>query len=249
MGNVPRGIVFNPQSNRVYVSNYSSDNVSVIDGIKDSVIATIVVGDGPTAIFHNPAGNKIYCSNVGAPGPDSPDECTVSIIDAATNKVIKTLTTGDEPTSFCYASNSKRVYWANEWSHDIAVMDAVSDTFIAVVKYPSPPITPVDVCYNPQNNRIYTANRMKFAIGIIKDTFSVTSSVLYFPGEEPLVFFPNPVTDMLYLKEVSAYTIYSTAGSLLLQSEKKEKQIDVVALPAGVYFLKTDKGNVRFLKE
>jgi YVTN family beta-propeller protein len=177
MGNVPRGIVYNPQNNKVYVSNYSSDNVTVVDGANDAVVATIPVGDGPTAIFHNPEGNKVYCSNVGAPGPNTPKECTVSIIDAATGKVVKTLITGDEPTAFCYASRSRRIYWANEWSHDIAVVDAVADTFITVLKFANPPVTPVDVCYNPVNDRIYTANRLKFAIAVLKDSVRTQSSI------------------------------------------------------------------------
>ena len=211
--------------------------MSVIAGANDIVIATIPVGDGPTAIFHNPVGNKIYCSNVGAPGPDTPNECTLSIINASTNKAIKTLITGDEPTAFCYASNSKRIYWANEWSHDITVVDATNDSIITVVKYPNSPVTPVDVCYNPQNNRIYTANRMKNNIGILRDTFGSTSDVNgVYEQNKPFVF-PNPVTDMLHLNEASAYSIYSTSGSMLLQSDKKEKQIDVSALSPGTYIL------------
>jgi DNA-binding beta-propeller fold protein YncE len=221
----------------------------VVDGVNDSVIATIPVGDGPTAIFHNPAGNKIYCSNVGAPGPDSPDECTVSIVDASNNKVIKTLTTGDEPTAFCYASNTKRIYWANEWSHDIAAVDAVSDTFIAVVKYPGPPVTPVDICYNPLNNRIYTANRMKFAIAVIKDTVLRTSNIVRHERKARDMFYPNPVHDVLMLKKPTAYAVYKTDGTLLFQSAESASMIQVDTLPAGAYLLLTPAGSCFFMKE
>ena len=247
MGNVPRGIVFNPQSNRVYVTNYSSDNVSVVDGITDSVVATIPVGDGPTAIFHNPEGNKIYCSNVGAPGPDTPDECTVSIIDASTNNVIKTLTTGDEPTAFCFASRSKRIYWANEWSHDIAIVDASADTFIKLIKYQNPPVTPVDICYNPQDTRLYTANRFKLAVGVILDSLLTTTDdgLNQFSA---IRVYPNPVSDVLHMDVLTKYQILSHTGELVLESSVATNAIDVSPLPKGTYLLVTDRGTMRFVK-
>ena len=59
-GNLPRGIMFNPQNNRVYVSNYASDNITVIDGNSNAAIATIPVGDEPTAFCYSPVNKKIY---------------------------------------------------------------------------------------------------------------------------------------------------------------------------------------------
>jgi YVTN family beta-propeller protein len=41
-----------------------SDNVSVIDGATNQVIATIPVGDGPCALVWNSTNNKVYCANL-----------------------------------------------------------------------------------------------------------------------------------------------------------------------------------------
>src|SRR3989304_799358 len=41
VGSAPIGIAVNPNANRVYVNNYSSNDVSVIDGRTDTVTATI----------------------------------------------------------------------------------------------------------------------------------------------------------------------------------------------------------------
>jgi len=46
-----------------YISNYSSDNVSVIDTSTNSVVATVPVGDGPFSGAVNPAGTRFYTAN------------------------------------------------------------------------------------------------------------------------------------------------------------------------------------------
>jgi YVTN family beta-propeller protein len=166
---LPRGILFNPQSNRVYCSNYGSDTVSVIDGVTNAVVATVPVGDGPTAMGHNPIGNKVYVSNVGAPGPGTPAVCSVSVISGASSTVVKTLTAGDEPTAFCYGANDRRMYWINEWSHSIAGVDAATDEQVVLVPLAAAgtQVQPVDIAYNSSNGRVYTANRLTMAIGVL----------------------------------------------------------------------------------
>ena len=42
-------VAVNPNTNLIYVANYVSDNVSVIDGASNTVVATVAVGSGPYA--------------------------------------------------------------------------------------------------------------------------------------------------------------------------------------------------------
>jgi DNA-binding beta-propeller fold protein YncE len=151
--------------------------VSVIDGVTNAVVATVPVGDGPTALGHNPAGNKVYVSNVGAPGPNTPPACSVSVIGASTNTVVKTLAAGDEPTAFCYSPNDRRMYWVNEWTHSLAVVDAATDTPVAVLPLGSGQVQPVDMACNSVNGRVYTANRLTYAIGVL-DTVAACAADL-----------------------------------------------------------------------
>jgi YVTN family beta-propeller protein len=62
VGNYPRGIGVNPQTNRIYVANSGSDNVSIINGSGDSVVTTIGVGNEPWGVGVNPQTNRIYVS-------------------------------------------------------------------------------------------------------------------------------------------------------------------------------------------
>jgi YVTN family beta-propeller protein len=249
MGNLPRGIVFNPQNNRVYVSNYSSDNVKVIDGVSDAVISTITVGDGPTAMFHNPSGNKIYCSNVGAPGPNTPAACTISVIDAVNNTVISTITAGDEPTAFCYSPNNNKIYWVDEWSHRVSVADAATDSVIMTISLGSGVIQPVDLCYNPINERVYTANRLTYNLTVIKDSLTTTGISSPTIENSFIKIYPNPVDHVLYLNEKLSFSVYSSNGQLMYQQAESSANLDVSNLTPGLYLLVTYKGVIRFVKK
>ena len=48
----------------VYVSNFNSGTVSVIDADTFDVIDTIPVGDGPVGIAYDAENNRVYVSNL-----------------------------------------------------------------------------------------------------------------------------------------------------------------------------------------
>jgi YVTN family beta-propeller protein len=62
VGTEPLSIALNPDTNRIYVTNSGSANVSVIEGNTDRVIATVPVGDLPYTIAVNRLANKVYVS-------------------------------------------------------------------------------------------------------------------------------------------------------------------------------------------
>ena len=53
----------NPTTNRIYVANETSNNVSVIDGATNTVVATVTVGVAPSGVAVNPTTNRIYVAN------------------------------------------------------------------------------------------------------------------------------------------------------------------------------------------
>jgi YVTN family beta-propeller protein len=79
----------NETTNRVYVTNEESDNVSVIDGSNNRVIATVPVGGSPVDVDVNSLTNRIYVANS--------DSDNVSVIDGISNTVIAVVTVGVDP--------------------------------------------------------------------------------------------------------------------------------------------------------
>jgi Leucine-rich repeat (LRR) protein len=62
-----------------------------------------------------------------------------------------------------------------------------------------------------------------------------------------LMFYPNPTTGTLYLSEQSNITLIDLSGKLLLE-EKNTNQLDLSALPAGMYFLSFGENNNQLVK-
>ena len=63
VGTTPFGVGVNAATDRVYVANQLSDDISVIDGSTNAVVATIPVGNVPFAVGVNAATDRVYVSN------------------------------------------------------------------------------------------------------------------------------------------------------------------------------------------
>ena len=62
-----------------------------------------------------------------------------------------------------------------------------------------------------------------------------------------ITIYPNPTTGSIYLSEQSNITLSDLSGKLLLE-EKNTKQLDLSALPAGMYFLSFGENNLHTYK-
>ena len=96
----PGVLCWNSTDNKVYCANCYGNNVTVIDGATNQVIATAAAGVCPLALCYNPQNNKVYCAN-----QISSD---VTVIDGATNGVVATVTAGQNPRALCYRRYVKR---------------------------------------------------------------------------------------------------------------------------------------------
>ncbi len=64
MGARPQAVAIDSVSHRVYVANNHSDTVTVIDGVSNSVIATVKTGSGPYAVAVDSATNRAFVTNL-----------------------------------------------------------------------------------------------------------------------------------------------------------------------------------------
>ena len=66
-------------------------------------------------------------------------------------------------------------------------------------------------------------------------------------NEPGIKIYPNPTTGTIYLSEQSNITLIDLSGKLLLE-EKNTNQLDLSALPAGMYFLRVGENNNQLVK-
>lgn len=77
-------------------------------------------------------------------------------------------------------------------------------------------------------------------ISIYADEYTMATSDA--KGKTAVIIYPNPATDVLYLKGVSKANaaVYSTAGQLVSKQAVTNGQLNVSALPKGVYTLSVE---------
>ena len=93
VGKDPAEVTFSADGSKAYVANGSSNDVSVINPLTKTIIATIPVGDEPVAAWIG-YDNKMYV--------DNEDGETVSVIDVQTNTVMQTIALGFMPGSVAH---------------------------------------------------------------------------------------------------------------------------------------------------
>jgi YVTN family beta-propeller protein len=76
-GTYPWAVAVNPVTNKIYVANYNSNNVTMIDGATNAK-TTVPVGSTPQAVAVNPVTNKIYVANRGTNNVTVIDDAPVS---------------------------------------------------------------------------------------------------------------------------------------------------------------------------
>lgn len=131
----PDGIGVNHITNRIYVANSCTNTVSVIDGIDNSVISTILVGSNPIGVGVNPMTEHIYVANSTSLLQDIFEDSVV-VIDGNINDVISIIPVGVPPgsigvnptTNFIYVSSSNNTV-------------TVIDDSLAVLLTPTPQVT------------------------------------------------------------------------------------------------------------
>ncbi|OYD17163.1 hypothetical protein CH330_00830 [candidate division WOR-3 bacterium JGI_Cruoil_03_51_56] len=112
--------LWDPVSNRVYVSCGDRNRVAVIDCVTDSVIDYIRVGRWPSGMDLNTRHHKLYVRNW--------DGESVSIIDLETNEVIRTIRLDEVPEAGWYSSVVDKYYCHD--SGEVVAIDGDGDSIV-----------------------------------------------------------------------------------------------------------------------
>src|SRR2546427_277349 len=168
VGNSPQGVAHDSGNGYVYVANWGSDTVTVIDGT--TVVATVPVGRLPRGVGYNSENGYVYVAN----------QCsnTVTVINGAT--VVATVPVGDGPVAVGYNSGNGYVYVANSGTGN--TVSVINGTTVVANVTVGP--SPYGVGYNSRNGYVYVANAGSNTVSVIS-TIGPSSPVL--SGLDPAI--------------------------------------------------------------
>ena len=187
--------------NRIYVANFNSNTVSVIDGATNTVIATIPVGINPAGVDVNPLTDRIYVANRLSD--------TVSVIDGVINTVIATVPVGDEAGDAGVNIATNAIYTANfnslDSTEDVTVISGLTNTVIATIIIPGLNLA-TGIGANPLTNRIYVANFNFDTVSVIDGATNIV--ITNIPVQvNPFRVGINPDTNRIYVSNFTSNTV------------------------------------------
>jgi YVTN family beta-propeller protein len=125
VGSQPQALALDDSDSNLVVANYASNNVSIVDARKDSVLKTQTVGAGPIQVLitHN---QKAYvlCQ----------EGKTVAVIDLKLRLLLRSIVLSSRPGRMDMADSNQKIYVTLPDEDSVAVIDTSYDDVAAVVK-------------------------------------------------------------------------------------------------------------------
>lgn len=200
----------NEQAGYEYIANETSNKVSVISNITNSVVATIDVGAGPFGMALSPDGSMAYVTNfVGN---------SVSVINTAENKVVATVSENFNPFGIAVSPDGKMVYVCD--SFGMGVIDATTNQAIKTVVFGNYVAGQLTVSpdgkwvyvTDPNNNALIIVNASTYEltrVNIPTNILDAANSVAVSPDGK-LIYLSGSNTHNIYVISAATQTIIKT---------------------------------------
>ena len=104
-GAMPDAVAVDEAANRIYVTNYVGDSVTIVDGATMKPVATVPAGHHPQAVAVDGRRHRIFVANTHSNN--------ATVIDGATNRALATIPAGTNPYAIAIDPDSGDAYVAN----------------------------------------------------------------------------------------------------------------------------------------
>ncbi|HEY6238845.1 MAG TPA: hypothetical protein VIZ68_06645 [Thermoplasmata archaeon] len=167
MGVEPDAVTFASSSGLVFVGNYGSSNVSVIDAATwTSVGPGISVGLQPEDAIFDPASDQVFVANAGSN--------SVTALDATTGRVIAAgISVGGGPVALALDTADDLIYVANAVSGTVSIINAANDTVVGAAIRVGP--DPHGIVYDPTANSVLVSDYVYSAIFVLANPPEISS--------------------------------------------------------------------------
>jgi gliding motility-associated-like protein len=139
-----------------YITNESSNNVSVISTATHSAIATILVGASPWGEAVSPDGTRVYVAGEASN--------SISVINTATNSVISTIIVGINPFGVVVSPDGSRVYVADGGNDAVTVINTATNMVISTIALST---TALGIAISPDGKWLYVTGNGQSLLSII----------------------------------------------------------------------------------
>jgi YVTN family beta-propeller protein len=224
LGDLPRGLALDAQKHTLYVTNYGSNTISVVDTRNNVVKETIPVGERPSDVVIDQGKERIYVANYHSN--------TISVVDTRNNVVKETIPVGRGPSSIAQDPDDNTIYVANVKESTVSVINSSTNEVVETIPVDD---YPTDIWINPESDLVYVTVSESNSIHVIKPDLS--SAREPFPIVENITApsnsdsHPVNVAGDHNMTTDQAYVANLNSSSLWLVDENKTEMVDQVEIP------------------
>src|SRR3954468_6954729 len=255
-----------PPKLRIYVTNETSGDLTVINGDTQTVLATAPLGKRPRGIQASPDGKSLYVALSGSPpaGPGvdpktlpPPDRNADGIgeVDADTYKLKRVIHAGADPEQLAVSADGTRLYVANEDTETLSVVDLVAGTVIASIKVGE---EPEGVTIRPDGKIVYVTSEGDGAVfAIDTQTNKLLKRIPVGPRPRSVNFLPDGSRGYVSLENQGAIAVFDAKQQKFLRlitlegqgNTPKPRPMGITVAPDGstVYVTAGSFGHVFFI--
>ncbi len=247
VGYAPAGIVTSPNGSFVYVSNFESNNVSIISTESDEVVRSVNVGTSPDSIEISPNGKYVVVANTGS--------SSVSIINTSTYSVVNVSVGGSPggyngvtsqsyptaiPDGIVFSPNSTFAYIGNT-DGNVTVVNISSDSVIRQITVSTYPINGLAI----SNNGLYiyaAVNEYASPIDYGSHVSVINTQSFSIMYNIPTDFEPESIAlngDLAYVTSGSNNTV--DVLNLTSKALVSRYYLPSYSMPIGIYFSPGDQ--------
>jgi YVTN family beta-propeller protein len=220
---------------RVYVTNETSGDLSIIDPGTHDVVATVKLGKRPRGIHASPDRQTIYVALSGSPlAPPGVDESTlappdksadgIGVFDVQQNKLIKVIPGGSDPEEFDLSKDGMFLYTSNEDVSAASIVDIAAGKVLVTLSVGE---EPEGVTTSPDGKFVYVTSENDGTVAVI-DTATRKVIKTFTVGGRPrdVAFTPDGA---------KAYVTQENGGTVTIVGAKNHQPTGTIQLgPAGV---------------
>lgn len=173
-------VVITPDGTKAYVTNQTSNSVSVIDTSTDEIIHTISVGFKPSFMTITSDGAKVYVANQNSQ--------SVSVISTNTDMVTDIISVGFRPYFVSITPDGAKAYVVNSFSNTVSVFDTSTDKVIKTIRVSD---TPLFITITPDGAKAYVVNSFSNSISVIDTSIDKVIEIIQV-GNKPYFLVITP---------------------------------------------------------
>jgi len=188
----------NKQAGYEYMTNETTNQVSVISNSTNQIVSTVDVGAGPYGIALSPDGSMAYVSNFIA--------SSVSVINTSTNQVAATIPVGYNPVGIAISPNGSKVYVCAGFG--LFVIDATTNQIITALTLAN--YEPSGITVSPNGKWLYVADPVNNSLLIINaSTYQQTRvSIPTNIGDSAINVAVSPDGNLIYVTGGATNNVY-----------------------------------------